>query len=187
MSYTLSQQIQTLLQTHTQKQVADMYGVSDRAIRHWRDGDRQPRDDNTRKGIHKDAARVRRKLIREGSYELDVPVQTKKIKDTTYYRTRKTNEQLKFDLLKKIRDNGKRNRSRLTLVRFVVRIPKGGTSPGGREFKKGGHYSTSYINIHGYSDVELWEMIEQNNTHGTIVEIVEVGKKQQTQIKGKRK
>lgn len=182
--HTLQEQILTLLQTHTQKELAERYGVSTRAIRHWRDGDRNPSNPDVLQRINYQARQTRRQLKESGSYDSPVPVKTKRIKDTDYYTTRTLKDKYKFEILRSIRDAAKKRREKIKLVRFVIRIPKGTTSPGGREFKKSGYFSTAYQQIGGLSDVELWELFSKHNQHGSIHQIIEVGKPLK---KGKKK
>lgn len=56
-----------------------------------------------------------------------------------------------FDLLRGLRERG-------SAIQIVYRVPKGGTSLGGREYKGGGRASTTPQEINPeWSDSELWE------------------------------
>ena len=81
------------------------------------------------------------------------------------------------------------------LIRFIIKIPKGGTSPGGREYKQGGFYSTMAMSLeHAETDSDFLDYVEDFNKQNNVHEIVRMlpweQKKQarpSAKSKGKRK
>lgn len=165
-------------------EVAKLVGVSERSLRRWKNEGVQPRDAGTAQRLTKTAAEARRRVRRAGARGADrfvvpnvpVPPITKRIywradTDPPGKRTRRS-DTISHDLrgltigdvLALLRYYAVRRGQ----IRFVYRVPKGGTSLGGREYNKAINASTGWITLTPWlSDDRLLGMMYDLHPSGT--------------------
>lgn len=158
-----------ILETHTQKEAALLLNVSDRTIRRWKNEGSIPKPERVKRiNI---IAREEIK-IRAASKKKHIPIKLVRMTGGSYYYAVKgqTNWNMAM-LLKYIHSIAPQGYP--PLFRFIIRIPTGGTSPGGREYKQGGFYSTMAMSLeHATTDNDYLDYIEEYNKQNNIYEIV---------------
>lgn len=156
--YSVRDRVALLATRYTQKQIAEKLGVSVRTVRRWKNENVQPARPETLEAIRKTAETVRRTLAREARKaraplpKVAVPPKTARIQrldptdpklvrridsDTVSYDVRGMSMQDIRAILRWLRDRDR-------IVRVIYKIPKGGTSLGGRDYLKGGQSSTEW-------------------------------------------
>ena len=158
-----------ILKTHTQREAALLLGVSDRTIRRWKNEGSTPKLERQERiqVTYKEEIKTRRE-----SKKRRIPIKlTRMIGGSYFYGVKGQSNWNIAMLLKSAAENAPKGYP--PLVRFIIRIPKGGTSPGGREFKQGGFYSTAAMTLeHAETDSDFLDIAEEFNTHGNIHEVV---------------
>lgn len=160
----------------TVAKIAKRYGVSERTIRRWKNQGVQPNTVNRRSVVphilrdkNTEIRRLRAVAKRSGAVfpDVPVPVVTERIQrrdalkpdtfvdsDSVFYHVKGYSARDIFELMRLLRNEKK-------IVRIIYKVPKGGTSLGGREYAKGGRTSTDWERFYSeFSDDDLFGLIE---------------------------
>lgn len=157
---TTAERVRVLTARATMAEAAQAIGVSVRTLRRWKNEGKEPGDADTRRKLVQASTRERAKILRAGRTGSDryvvppVPVappthrvlwrdwndpsgKRKIISDTIAHDIRNMTISDVQKLLRYYADRGAE-------IRFVYRVPIGGTSLGGKEYLKGGNASTMW-------------------------------------------
>jgi transcriptional regulator with XRE-family HTH domain len=158
MRRTVRDKVALLATRYTQKQIAEKLGVSTRTVRRWKNENVQPARVQTEAKLRSLAASVRKTLqaqarkARAPLPNVPVPPKARRVlrldpsdpklvrridSDTVSYDVRGMSMQDIRAILRWLRDRDR-------IVRVIYKIPKGGTSLGGRDYLKGGQSSTEW-------------------------------------------
>ena len=158
-----------ILKTPAQKAAALLLGVSDRTIRRWKNEGSIPKPPRKTKiqTTYREELKTRRVAKQK---HIDIKL-SRMIGGSYYYGVKGQSNWNMAMLLKYIAESAPQGYP--PLFRFIIKIPKGGSSPGGREFKEGGYYSTMAMSLEGAeTDSDFLDYIEEHNKNGGINEIV---------------
>lgn len=161
--------LERILQTRTQREAAILLGVSDRTIRRWKNEGSIPKPERQRKVVQMYREDIQtKKAAKSNKFKAKLD---RIIGGSYFYKVEGTGNWNIAMTLKYI--NSVAPKGYPPLIRFVIRVPKGGTSPGGREFKQGGFYSSMIMSLeHAETDNDYLDIVEEFNTHGRIFEVV---------------
>lgn len=168
MKLSVFERVMSILQFHTQKEAAVIVGVSERTIRRWKNEGVKPTLQHF-DSLKLESIKIRQKARRQGAPNVAIPPRVIKRKDSLYLQVSKEKQKEQFNILKALRQQQ-------GLVRFVIKVPKGGSSPGGREYGKVGYFSSPWYDLTARTDSDLFEVLESFGRHNMIHEIVTVGR-----------
>jgi len=168
--YTVRDRVALLATRYTQKQIAEKLGVSVRTVRRWKNEGVTPHSVQAQAKLRSLATSVRKTLqtqarkARAPLPQVPVPPKARRVlrldpsdpklvrridSDTVSYDVRKMSEDDIRAILQWLRDRDR-------IVRAIYKIPKGGTSLGGRDYPKGGQSSTDWEADFGmFTDAEI--------------------------------
>lgn len=154
--YSTRDKIALLSTVYTQREIAARLGVSVRTVRRWKNEGVEPR--RAPETLARETTNVHRQLRRAANKaraplpRVPVPPKVRRVQrldpsdpklvrriasDTVSYDVRNMSESDVRRVLRYLRDTGR-------IVRLIYKIPKGGTSLGGRDYPKGGQASTDW-------------------------------------------
>lgn len=172
-----------ILKTRTQKEAALLLGVSDRTIRRWKNEGSIPKPPRVRKiqTTYREEIKTRRVAKQK---HIDIKL-SRMIGGSYFYSVKGQSNWNMAMLLKYIAESAPQGYP--PLFRFIIRIPKGGSSPGGREYKQGGFYSTMAMSLEGAeTDSDFLDYVEDFNKNGGVHEIVRMLPWQQEKTAARR-
>lgn len=181
---TTAERVRVLTARATMAEAAKAIGVSVRTLRRWKNEGKEPGDADTRRKLVQASTRERAKILRAGRtgsdrYEVPnvpVPPPTQRVRwrdreDPTGRRTVRSDtiaHDLRGmtigDVLRLLRYYADRG----AMIRIIYRVPKGGTSQGGREYSRSANASTTWTVLSANADTDkLLSLIYDLHPDGT--------------------